>query len=62
MPQPPVVMAFRARLVTSGYTDISITRFRKDNNQQIYRVIAVEPLAGIPIVRDMDMQEMFCWR
>lgn len=62
MSQPNLVMAFRARLVTSGYTNISISKIRRFNDQDVYRVLAVEPLAGNPVWRDMDLVEMYRWR
>lgn len=62
MSQDAIVMAFRARLASNGYTEISICRLPRVSSQQLYRVIALEPLARVQIVCDMDFFQMNSWR
>lgn len=56
------VVNFRARLRRLGYTGISICRAKEFTNQEVYRVVAVEPLAGCICVRYMSIMDMFYWR
>lgn len=44
--QNRVVMAFRKRCKNRGYREISI---RYDKEKKSYLVLAVDPLAGIPV-------------
>lgn len=53
MAQPVEVMAFRKRLKSYGYRDISIRR-----KGETYRICATEPLAGVVVVRVMDAMDM----
>ena len=56
MSQPRVVMAFRKRLLSSGYTCVSI-KYRPD--KFCYLVSAVEPLAGIPVMCELSLEKMY---
>lgn len=46
MAQSIVIMAFRKRLKKRGYSDISICWHEK---KKLYKVTAVDPLAGKPV-------------
>ena len=47
--QPAVVMAFRKRLKSYGYSNISIKKNEKTDD---YKVTAVEPLSGATVSSD----------
>lgn len=61
--QNPVVMAFRARLIKLGYTSVSIHRMKKMFNcQEIYKVVAYDPLCCFRCERYMTLIDMYLWR
>ncbi len=55
MAQPIEVMAFRKRLKKRGYTDVSIVW---DTHQEVYLVVAHEPLAGQRVETQIDRWDM----
>lgn len=61
MSQNPVIMAFRKRLRSYGYTDVSIIQ-KKDKNGRIipglYTVTAVEPLGRTVVVVEYSRSQM----
>lgn len=58
--QPPVIMAFRKRLKSFGYSDVSIKqKFDKDKPVPgVYIVSAVEPLGRTPVVAEYSTARM----
>lgn len=59
--QSAVVCSFRARLRRAGYTEISIKR-KKFIDQEVYLVIARDPLFGVKDSRYMEILDMHRWR
>lgn len=59
--QIATVCSFRARLRRLGYTEISIKR-KKFIDQEVYLVVARDPLFGVKTSRYMDLLDMFRWR
>lgn len=61
MSQNPIIMAFRKRLRSYGYTNISIIRKLDDHGRVVvgvYTVTAVEPLGHTVVVVDYSRQQM----
>lgn len=61
MSQSTTVMAFRKRLRSWGYTDVSIWQKLDDKGRVvpgIYEVRAIEPLGGNLIVADYSVERM----
>lgn len=56
MAQSNIIMAFRKRLKSYGYTEISI---KFDSKKGIYQVEGVEPLGGNRVMRGMSEIEMY---
>lgn len=58
--QRPVIMAFRKRLKSFGYSNVSICQKKKDGKviPGIYTVSAVEPLAGNPVSAEYSVSRM----
>ncbi len=54
--QPTIVMAFRKRLKSYGYKDVSI---KFDCDSKLYLVSAVDPLGGILISRLCGLEFMY---
>lgn len=52
--QPNYVLAFRKRLYNRGYRDIKIYRV-KCSQDVLYNVSACEPLAGVYVSRNCDI-------
>ena len=64
MAQSNTIMAFRKRLKGAGYSSVSIvsTAETSETGQPLYRVTAVEPLAGEKVRRqcsEVEMNHMF---
>lgn len=61
MSQNPIIMAFRKRLRSYGYTNISIIQKKDDYGRLVvgvYTVTAVEPLGHTVVVVDCSRQQM----
>lgn len=58
MSQPPVIMAFRKRMASFGYTKISIVRFKDKEKKGLYHVSAYEPLGGNLVIVELDIMRM----
>ena len=54
--QDPIVMAFRKRMKSYGYTEIKIYKLRPFNGK--YLVTAVEPLAHVQVSVKFDHYDM----
>ena len=54
--QDPIVMAFRKRMKSCGYTDITIYKMSPFNG--FYRVSAVEPLSKAKVSVKYDLCDM----
>lgn len=59
MAQDKRIEAYRRRLLRRGYDQVSISL---KPGRVVYRVAAVEPLAGVRVWRDMTIQQMEVWR
>ena len=64
MAQDPVIMAFRKRVKSFGYRDVSIRlAYGHIENQHgrkwMYFVEATEPLAGQPVIAMLTVAEMY---
>ena len=64
MAQSTIIMAFRKRMKSFGYTNISIKRSSGlikvgGNTINIYQVFALEPLGGLPVKVSLTEQEMY---
>lgn len=59
MAQDKRIEAYRRRLSRRGYEQVSISH---KPGLVVYRVAAVEPLAGVRVWRDMTIQQMEAWR
>ena len=58
MSQSPVIMAFRKRMSSFGYTRISIVRIKDKDKNGLYQVSAYEPLGGNLVVVELDPMRM----
>lgn len=58
--QCPAIMAFRKRLKSFGYLNVSICQKKVDGKivPGVYVVSAVEPLAGIPVSAEYSVGRM----
>lgn len=58
--QSTTVMAFRKRLKSFGYSNVSILQKKKDGKVVLgfYVVTAVEPLAGNPVSAEYSVSRM----
>lgn len=54
--QSPIVMAFRKRMKSHGYTEIQIFKMRPFNG--FYLVTAVEPLSHVKVSAKLDYFDM----
>ena len=65
MAQSRIIMAFRKRAKSFGYTNISIKyspfapEARGKNTIKTYQVYALEPLGGLPVKVFLTEQEMY---
>lgn len=58
MSQSPVIMAFRKRMASFGYTKISIVRIKDKEKKGLYTVSAYEPLGGNLVTVEIDPMRM----